>query len=100
MRRYTTHAWGEEAWYCFDASPFLPTGTAVTAATLLITTNTNPPAAQSDFTQSDCLTQGKRAYCRLMGGALDQDYLLTWTLLDNTGTWWNRTCLLLCAGTS
>jgi hypothetical protein len=94
------HPPGESCQFALDFSNIIPLGVGIEAGELVIMTNTNPPQAQSDWTQGPVEIIGRRVYAECSGGVNGTDYQLQWTATDTQGNVWPRTCLVLCAQAS
>jgi hypothetical protein len=101
-RRYTPeHQQSEICPFGFDFSPIIPVGVGITAGSLNIYTNTNPPvAANADWTVGPVSWLDRTLYATLTGGQDGVDYLLQWTADDTDGNRWSRFALVLVAATS
>ena len=101
-RRYSPEwASGDAAMVGMDWSALIPPGVGISAGSLIIQRNTNPPTVSvGDFTTGPVGVTGRATYARLAGGVSGTDYRLVWTANDTDGNVWNRTALMLCAPTS
>ena len=100
-RRYSPEwAPGDQSMIGMDFSAMIPPGVGLTTSVLAVMTNTQPPAATTDFTIGTTATSGRSTYAELSGGVAGTDYALTWTVGDTDGNTYSRTALMLCAPTS
>ena len=100
-RRYSPEwAPGDQSLIGMDFSAMIPPGVGLATSALAVATNTQPPAATTDFTIGAAATSGRSTYAELSGGIAGTDYALTWTVTDTDGNVFARTALMLCAPTS
>lgn len=83
-----------------DFSFLLPSGAAITSATLAMFTNTFAPAPAPEWVVGPVAIDGAVVYAQLSGGLEGRDYQLLWTITDSDGNVYPRTSLVLCARTS
>lgn len=100
VRYQPSHPPGDDISFGLDFSMIIPMGVGIATAALEILTNTNPPQAQSDWTQGTVAIGGRQVYAQCSGGIEGTDYQFRWTATDTLGNTWNRTALVLCAQTS
>lgn len=99
-RRFSSFAPGESSLFGVDFSFVLPSGSAITFATLAVFTNTFVLAAAPELVVGPVQVDGSVVFARLTGGTEGSDYRLLWTATDTDGNVWPRTALVLCTATS
>lgn len=111
-RRYTPeHHPGDQVTIGMDFSAILPLGVGITAPSLTIFTNRNPPTdAAADWTMLPIMLDdgtttllrivGRAVYALVVGGQPYFDYQFRWRITDTQNNVWTRTGLMLCSYTS
>lgn len=102
-RRYAAHPPGETCYFGMDFSTVLPRTSAISAASVLVFTNTfvTAPVESPAWTVGPVkVAGGRRVFALFSGGVEGTDYQVRWTIADQVGNVFIRTAMVLVAQTS